>query len=120
MAPPPRVDQALPSQRAMCGALTPPAVEKDPPAYRFGPLPASKTTDASTELFMPLPGGPNADQLDPFQRAACGAEMPPAVLNAPPAKSAGPEPSSNAVSVNTSSSIPLPRADQLVPFQRAT
>src|SRR6185295_12945444 len=90
-----------------------------PPTYSSGPFPASKTSAAATGPLMPLPGAPNAAQLDPFQRAAFGAETPPAVLKAPPANSAGPEPSTNPLSVWTSPSIPLPSADQVVPFQRA-
>ena len=37
LSPEPSVDQAAPSQRAMPAALTPPAVVKEPQAYRFRP-----------------------------------------------------------------------------------
>src|SRR5688572_17073353 len=120
--PPPSADQLVPFQRAMRFAARPPALVKSPPATSAGPLPSSWTASASTEAdaFIPLP---SADQAFPSHCAMQLAGTPPALANAPPATSLAPPVAVKTASARTSEvpePIPLPRADQRTPFQRAT
>src|SRR5262249_21904446 len=76
-------------------------------------------------LTVPPTPRPSASQTRPFHRATPLAACPPAVENAPPAYSAGPEPSSNTARQRTPSptggaGIPLPKGDQWVPSHFAT
>jgi len=74
-----------------------------PAAYRRGPLPSSCTTKSFTSSFIPEPRG--VQEL-PSQRATRFAGLPSAVVNRPPAKSAGPAPSSNVASAKTQPEVP--------------
>ena len=77
--PAPRADQLAPSHFAMRLALTPPAVVKAPPAYRFPPPSEARSL---TQKFMPVP---SADQLVPSHRATRFAATFPVVVKSPPA-----------------------------------
>src|SRR5262245_9126033 len=71
---------------------------------------------------MPVKPVPSADQLDPSHFAMQLAGTPPAAVKVPAAYSACPLPSSKTVSALTMAPVPvkpLPRADQLDPFQAA-
>src|SRR5688572_18476137 len=95
---------------AMRVAETPPAMVNMPPAIsRPGVEPApgpsgSYVVNAKAWMLVPVRPLPNADQLDPFQRAMWLAGLPPAAVNEPTANSAGgfsPAPSSsNTASAN--------------------
>src|SRR5688572_9487915 len=109
-------DQLEPSHLARRLAVMPPAVVKLPPAYRAEPPPSSKTASAETvPLRVALSPLPSADQLEPSHFAMRLAATPPAAEKLPPAKSAGPSPSSCTVRAETPPFSPLPSLDQLEP-----
>jgi hypothetical protein len=109
-------DQLLPAHLAMPLAAPPPAVVKEPPAYRSPPDTASAcTASAYTQLLIPEP---SADQLLPSHLAMFLAGLPPAVVKLPPAYTSPPDTASAATS--GSPPIPEPSGDQLLPFHLAT
>src|SRR5688572_24295728 len=90
-SPTPSADQVAPFHFAMRFAATPPAFRNEPPAYSSSPFPdpSSNTASTATGLLVPLPSG---DQALPSHFAMRLAGAPPAFMNPPPAKSAGPPP----------------------------
>src|SRR5262249_31105052 len=100
-------------QSAMDAALTLPAVSKRPPATRS---PLARTARALTD-GVPFPDtpAPRLDHAVPFQRATRLADVPPAVVNVPPATTS---PLGRAASALTPPGMPEPMASH-APFQRA-
>src|SRR5207302_5125830 len=114
--PPPTSHQFVPSQRAILSALTPPMLEKTPPALTL-PLGATAIASIEPSLVRPLPSG---DHFVPSHFAIRLALTPPASENLPPAYTSP----DNAVAIaNTGRSKPfdetVPSADQLKPSHLA-
>src|SRR5688572_32011227 len=76
--------------------------------------PPRSTLFPYTTLFRSPPSG---DQLAPSHRATLSKGTPPALAKLPPAKSAGPPPSSKVVKDSTAPVTPPPTGLQLEPFR---
>src|SRR5206468_3441984 len=118
--PEPSADQLLPFHLAMKLAVLPPALLNRPPAYTSLPDTASAYTMGG--YWPPWPPQhipePSADQLLPFHLAMIFAPLSPAVVNTPPAYTSPPDTASAYTerALRSSSPIPEPSADQLLPF----
>src|SRR6185436_10900330 len=105
----PTGDQFAPSHFAILFAVTPPAVAKPPPTYRFVPSP--------TAQYAPFTPEPNADQWAPSHLAMPLAPTPASLEKLPSTYKLVPL---EARPFTATLVIPEPSADQLAPSHLAT